>query len=120
MLTYDTLTEQALEALPLFRERYDREIASGTVDADDGKHIIFSLVFTPMLEELIRNNTQPVLSETLDFLEKMASSEDRLVVEVCDQSVLEILNGEFTDSKLRRLFGEETQKGFDALKMYMW
>ena len=90
MLTYDTLIEEALEALPLFRERYERETAAGMIDTDDGKHIIFGLVFTPMLEELIRNNTQPELQKALDFLEKMASSEDGRVVEVCDQSVLEV------------------------------
>lgn len=70
MLTYDTLIEEALEALPLFRERYERETAAGMIDSDDGKHIIIGLVFTPVLEELIRNNTQPELQKALDFLEK--------------------------------------------------
>lgn len=116
MLTYDTLIEEALEALPLFRERYERETAAGMIDTDDGKHIIF----TPMLEELIRNNTQPELQKALDFLEKMASSEDGRVVEVCDQSVLEVLNGEFPDEQLRELLGKETIKGFNAVKTYMW
>ena len=120
MLTYETLTEQALEALPLFRERYDREIAAETVDADDGKHIIFGLVFTPMLEELIRANKQPELRQTLDFLETMASSDDNLVVEVCDQSVLEAIYGEFPHEKIRKMLGKETQKGYDALQSFMW
>lgn len=50
----------------------------------------------------------------------MASSEDGRVVEVCDQSVLEVLNGEFPDEQLRELLGKETIKGFNAVKTYMW
>lgn len=119
MLTYDTLVKQAFEALPFFRERFDAEAEKGFIDADDGKHIIFGLVFTPMLEELIRESTQPELKQTLDFLELMASAEDGHIVEVCDQSVLEVLNCDFDEKTLRRLLHGKTLEGYEAVKTYM-
>ena len=55
----------------------------------------------------------------LSFLEKMATSTDAKVTEVCDFTVIESLNDEISDAELEAILGENSIKGFRTVKRYM-
>ena len=119
MLTYDNLIQEAETELPNFKTKYDQLISDDVIDNQSGKHIVFSYVFTPTLSDAIRTEDEDTAKKMFAFLEKMASSEDNRVVEVCDQSVLEELNDEFSGNTLKRYLGTNTVDGYKALKQYM-
>lgn len=119
MLTYDNLIREALTELPNFKTKYEQLIEDDMIDAESGKHIVFSYAFTPLLKEAIKNGDEDTTKKMFAFIEKMASSEDNLVVEVCDQSVLEELNDDFDGNVLKKNMGTNTTEGYKALKQYM-
>ncbi len=119
MLTYDNLIQEAQYALPMFKAKYNQLIEADEIDTKSGMHIVFGYAFTPILIEAIKNNDKEVAKIMFSFLERMASSKDNLVVEVCDQSVLEVLNDEFDEGVLSEYMGTNTQNGFRTIKQYM-
>ena len=119
-LTYDNLLQEARNAIPEFDTEYNQLLNQDLFDEQAGNHIVFGYAFTPLLVNAIKNHTEPLEAKMIDFLERMASSSDRYVVEVCDQSVLEVLNDEFEDDQLRKILKKETLVGFEALKTYMF
>lgn len=119
MLTNDNLVIQAIKAVPEFEKEYNRQISDGILDKDDGNHIVFSYAFVPILINAIKDNNQALQEKVFAFVERMAASQDHLVVEVCDYSILEALNDEFDYSTLNKLFGEKTKEGYEAIKQYM-
>ena len=119
MITYNNLISKALEAVPEFNDEYNRLIKRNIIDAESGNHIVFAYAFTPVLIEAIRTNNKPLQEVMFGFLEEMASSEDRLVVEVCDYSVLEEINDETDLYSIIDLMGPKTREGVDAIKQYM-
>ena len=119
MLKYDTLVSEALKAIPEFKAEYDKLISADIIDAESGNHIVFGFTFVPVLLSAIQDGNESLRDSMLAIVEQMASSEDRLVVEVCDYSILEALNDHVEDSVLMPLLGEQTRIGFDAIKRYM-
>lgn len=119
MLNRDNLIEEAKTKLPLFSKEYDRQVKEDIIDFETGNHIVFSYVFTPILVEAIREKQTCDIVPLFSFLEEMASSDDDAVVEVCDQSVLEVLNDEFDDCDIIGYMKPNTKEGFVALKGYM-
>lgn len=119
MLTYDNLIQEAQMELPNFKTKYDQLITDDVLDNQSGKHVVFSYVFTPILSNAIKGGDEEAAKKMFAFLEKMASSEDNRVVEVCDQSVLEELNDEFSGNTLKRYLRANTADGYKALKQYM-
>ena len=61
----------------------------------------------------------PMLSEMMELVESMARSEDKLIGEVCDFTILEALNDEIEDEILIPLLGEQTAAVFQEIKQYM-
>ena len=120
MLTYDNLISSVNEIIPEVKNKYDELIKTGIIDNEVGNHIVFGYVYVPVLSYAIKTGKKELVKNMFSFLEEMASSEDRRIVEVCDQSVLEALNDEFDDNVLIPLMGENTKVGFAALKSYMY
>ena len=120
MLTNDNLIQETLNALPAFKEKYKELKEKEVLDSESGKHIVFGYAFTPVLSDALTNGDEKTTKDMFSFLEQMASSEDKLVVEVCDQSVLEVLNDEFDENKLEKYMGTNTKTGYKALKQYMY
>lgn len=119
MLTYDSVTTKALQELPEFADKYNQLVSEGWLDSDDGVHIVFGMAFVPVLVEAIKTGETNVSERMLKFLEKMAMSDDHLVQEVCDFTVLEQLHDEVKDTVLYPLLGEKTKEGFLAISKYM-
>ena len=119
MITYDTLLEAALDELPEFKDLFDELMAEGMIDKETGNHIVFSYVFVPVIAKAIKRRDRKLTKKMYGFLEKMASSDDSLVVEVCDYSVLEALNDEFSEKELINDMGTNTLEGYRAIKQYL-
>ena len=120
MLTYDNLIQEAQNDLPMFKAKYNQLLDDDVIDIKSGIHIVFGYAFTPILIQAIKNDDEKAAKKMFSFLEQMASSKDNLVVEVCDQSVLEALNDEFDDNILMEYMGANTQSGFMAIKQFMY
>ena len=120
MLTYDNLIQEAQNDLPMFKAKYNQLLDDDVIDIKSGIHIVFGYAFTPILIQAIKNDDEKAAKKMFSFLEQMASSKDNLVVEVCDQSVLEALNDEFDDNILMEYMGANTQSGFKAIKQFMY
>ncbi len=118
MLNYDNILQKALEAIPEFKTKYEDLIKRRVLYHDSGMHIVFAYAFEPLLEDAIRNKNEMVIKVCFDFIEQMCSASDHLVVEVCDQSILEALNDEFDEKTLRPLMGKNTKDGYNAIKRF--
>lgn len=119
MLTFNNLVQKALLKLPAFKIKYGEMIKKDVLDVDSGMHIVFEYAFTPIMKEAIINCDKKTTRDFFSFLEQMASSDDNLFVEVCDQSVLEELNDDFDGEDLYKYMGPKTKIGFEAIKQYM-
>ena len=119
MLTYNNLLDEALRVLPEFRAAYQVLLEKDYLDKDSGNHIVFGYAFVPVLTEAIKSRDRACVERMFAFLEQMAASQDHLVGEVCDFSILEALNDEFDDQVLLTYMGPETRKDFACIKAYM-
>ena len=119
MLSYDNLLSEALKALPEMKEEYDKLISQDEIDKNSGMHIVFDYTLIPIILRSVKDNNKAILKICFQFIEQMASSEDRLVGEVCDFSILERLNDELDDSVLLPLLGEKSKENFYDIKQYM-
>jgi hypothetical protein len=117
-MTYESLLRETIKALPEFKEKYNKSINDGTIDAETGAHIVFGVVFTPLLKKAIMGN-KTLAKKMFRQLEIMAESEDDRVQEVCDQSVLEAICDVFPVSVFWPMAGEETRDGIKAISQYM-
>lgn len=117
-MTYETLLSDTLKAIPEFQTEYNRNIAQDDIDEESGMHIVFGYVFTPLLETALKNN-QKLAKDMFLFLEKMENSSDLRVQEVCEQSVLEAICGNYPIKKIWPIAGEKTKEGIKVISQYM-
>ena len=120
MLEYGTLLDEALNKLPDFKKEYNKLISEDEIDKESGNHIVFGYAFVPVIVKAIKEENTITRDAMFGFLEQMASSDDIKVVEVCDQSVLEALYGEFDEKTILPYMGKKTKEGFMAVKEYMY
>ena len=118
MITYDTLLTTAINELHGFKEKYEAEIGCDTLDAESGMHTIFSFVFVPILSEAISRDEE-LAKQYFDFVEQMEASDDVLVQEVCEFTILEELCDEFKDAEIERYLGKVTKDGYNCIRKYI-
>jgi len=119
MLKYETLIQDACNTLPNFKNVYISMTNEGKIlSLEDGSHIVFGLVFNPLITEFIQKDTSEK-KQYFDFLEQMASSDDISVGEICDFTIMEYLCSKFKDSDIYPYFGENTKKSFFAIRQYI-
>ena len=118
-MTYKTLLSEALSDMPIFKKTYDNLIAKDDIDKDSGMHIIFGYAFAPVLIDAIRDKDIPTIRQMFAFLEKMAGCSDLKVQEVCDQSVIEAVAGEYRDDTITPYMGKKTIEGLSAIREYI-
>lgn len=119
-LTYDKIVQQAYEAIPEFKEKYEEIKRQDLIFDDTGPYIVFSYVFNPLFVKEVEENNENLIHRLSAFLEEMSTSEDHLVSELCDIGCLEELHDNIKDHVLYPLLGEDTKKGFVAISMYMY
>lgn len=118
MITYDTLLTTAINELHGFKEKYEAEIGYDTLDAESGMHTIFSFVFVPILSDAISKD-EKLTKQYFDFVEQMETSDDVLVQEVCEFTILEALCDEFEDVEIERYLGNVTKESFNCIRKYI-
>ena len=90
-MKYINLVEMLILKIPEIKNLYEKEI-NWWGDEEPGAHNIFGDIVNPYFLCLLKTEeTQEHLKRVFDFLEEMAKSEDKLVQEVLNCTVLERL-----------------------------
>lgn len=91
------------------------------VDEEDGMHVIFGMVVTEVIAQLIESNNSEELLKVFSFLEKMANSNDTKICEVLEFSLIEdfISRGKEYLSKCKKYMQEETLRCCLSVETYM-
>ncbi|MBQ3848735.1 MAG: hypothetical protein II748_07810 [Clostridia bacterium] len=63
--------------------------AENAVDDEDGMHIAFGMVVLPFLSRLIEEDQTAKIEKAFAYFEEMASSDDHLISEVLEFTVIE-------------------------------
>ena len=93
-MTYDTIYS---DFLSIFKEDTDylNSIADeNAVDNEDGKHIQFGMVVFPYILHLAKIKDTDKLTKAFDFLEEMLSTQDTMICEIVEFTILENLISE--------------------------
>ena len=118
-MKYADLLEEALLQLPEFKKQYEKDLLAGNIDADDGMHIVFCEVFMPVLHNLINEKNNVSLNNFFSFVEKMENSEDPLVAEVAEFTVLEDLCDNYEDKDFLKYLGKNSKEALKQIRIYM-
>lgn len=117
-MTYETLLNEAIDRVPGFLARYNKELQDDSLDNESGMHTVFSFVFVPLFTEAIQEQTDTV-QDYAAFLEDMEKSHDVHVREVCDFTVLEELCDDLTDDQLKLVLGKEALESSKFIREYI-
>ena len=92
-----------------------------SVDETDGMHIIFGMVVVQYIIDLFNQNAEKKLRKSFAFLEKMAKSEDILINEVLEFSVLEDFVSRGKDFLIQCIpyMDTETKKSLQAVSAFI-
>jgi hypothetical protein len=110
-MTYETLVEELLRNIPEVKPMYDKEIEWWDGNGP-GPHNIFGDVLNPYLINLLKQDEDIILLKKIfHLLESMAKSEDVLVQEVLECTILERLGDDrIILEKARKYMGKASQK----------
>lgn len=119
-MKYENLVNEARHDIPEFEAEYTKMINEGTLYADSGVHIVFSYAFVPLVIDAIKSNDQDLENRLFDFIEKMAESNDKLVSEVVDFTIMEELHDNVpNDTLIPLLKGDESKRSLSCVLGYM-
>lgn len=118
MISYDSLIENVCDEFPKVRELYSLELKNGSIDFDSGVHTVFSFCFVPILKRAILNDDVSA-QRMFDYLEKMEMSEENLVGEVAEFTVLEEILDDFEFNKVKKYMGELTMDAAKLINRYI-
>ena len=120
-MSYEELYYEFLKLFPDDKDTI-QEIAK-TADAEpaDGMHIMFGMVVVPFIIKLIEDNEEFKIKTAFDFFEKMAESEDSLISEVLEFTILEdlISRDKHILEKCRVFMGRKTMESCSVVENYM-
>lgn len=104
------LETELIEQLPELEEGYAKMLEFWG-DEDPGPHIVVGNLLNPFLEEALKEGRADDAKRALDFVERMAVSEDEDLVNVVYVTVCEylVLN-DTLDELAQPLFGPETKR----------
>ena len=94
-VTYETMCGDLANLLPVLKAKYDASVASWHKETGHvpGPHVIYGEVLNPYLVSLLESGSEWVqLRRVFDFLEHLATSEDKRVVDVVNATVLEYIH----------------------------
>ena len=88
-MTYETLYDEFVQLFPDDRYIVKQMAEDASAEPSDGMHIMFGMVIVPFLMYLLAQGNKQKIAIAFDFFEKMAKSEDSMISEVLEFSVLE-------------------------------
>lgn len=118
MIKYDSLIDDVCKEFSEVSELYDLELQSDSIDLNSGAHTVFSFCFVPVLKDAILNNNY-LAKRMFDYIEKMEKSEDNLVGEVAEFTVLEEILDSFDLNAIKRYMGKVTLEAARLINRYI-
>lgn len=91
-MKYDNLVEKILNDIPELKNEYLDKAEDNLIDEATGVHVVFGLIVTPYVVNLLKNDNEvntKILKKIFVFFEDMAKSEDSLIQEVLEFTVIE-------------------------------
>lgn len=119
---YNELFKEYIIYVGLSNDDVSCYIAGNNLDEEDGMHVWYEFVVTPIVLNAIKNNDNNILTKSFKFIEECLKSDDKDVTEVIEFSLLEgIIAGIGEDIKnIDLYFGDETMKSIDFIKKYIF
>lgn len=96
------------------------ELETGT-DQSDGIHVLFGMVVVPFIVHCLKNNEVDKLKCAFSFFEEMAVSENTLISEVLEFTILEDIlsrGGNFTNA-CKQFMGDKTISSLMHISRYL-
>ena len=122
-MKYDSLIQDIFKAMPELREEYNSKAEENLIDEETGVHIVFGVIIVPYLVELLKKENdryKEVIKRIFIFFEKMAKSDDVLIQEVLEFTIIETLIDEWKEvlSNAYNYMLEETKKSSSAVERF--
>ena len=95
-MNYNNLVSEMLSRFPELNLEYEKLLSGNFLDANSGVHTVFSTLFNPRLMREVERRSA-LSFRMMAFVAEMDNSDDRLVGEVAEFTVLEELCDEFED-----------------------
>lgn len=89
-LTYQNVDKEMVESFPELQDAYSKELKFWEGETP-GQYNIFGFVFMPFVIGLMNFKQPKLLERIFSFVERMATSEDKKVVELVSAEILERL-----------------------------
>ncbi len=104
-MNYNNLVSEMLSRLPELNSEYEKLLSGDFLDANSGVHTVFSTLFNPVLMREVERKSA-LSFRMMKFVADMDNSDDRLVGEVAQFTVLEELCDEFGDDMINVYFDD--------------
>ena len=119
-MQYEKLYDEFKNLFPEDIGELDKLAKVADAETDDGMHIMFGMVVVPFVLDLLKRGENEKLQTAFTFFEKMAKSDDSLISEVLEFSVLEdfISRGEVVLDSLKSYMGSVTRKSCANLEKF--
>ena len=97
-------------------------ITENNIDENDGMHIWFEFVVTPIVLDAIKSNNQSLITKSFEFVENALKTGDKDITEVIEFSFLEGIVAELGKNinEIDLYFGVETLKSINEIKKYIF
>lgn len=120
-MNYNELYDEFLKCFPEDAAILNHQSEELSVERSDGMHVVFGMVVVPFILHLIGERNDVKLRRVFEFLEKMAVSDDPLICEVLEFTILEdiVSQGKNVLDYSKAYMKRETLKCCESVEKYM-
>ena len=117
-MKYEEMFNEYKKYVGISDEDIAKYIDENNIDENDGIHIWFEFVVTPIVLDAIKNNNSNLIAKSFEFVENVLKTDDRDITEVIEFSLLEGIVSELGEkiNEIDLYFGAETSKSIGAIK----
>lgn len=117
-MKYEEMFNEYKKYVGISDEDIAKYIDENNIDENDGMHIWFEFVVTPIVLDAIKNNNSNLIAKSFEFVENVLKTDDRDITEVIEFSLLEGIISELGEkiNEIDLYFGPETSKSIGAIK----
>lgn len=119
-MKYENAYSEYLAYLSDKAEEIKSRMVVEDVEPNEGMHIVFGEVIVPLVIEWVQAN-DPAAKKTLEFVEELASSKDKLTGELLDFTILESFADQepTTYDAIKKLAGPKTLYRLETIEEYL-
>lgn len=120
-MNYEKLYDEFLTYFPNDIIALNRITDKLSIDDSDGMHVVFGMVVVPFVLELASEKNSEKLKKAFSFFEQMAKSDNPLICEVLEFTILESIISQDKDilQYCKSYMGNETLECCQAVEQYM-